>query len=82
MKYSIVGKQALDFRTDKGDLIKGTNCYVLYDDDVEGLIGQKTDKLFFGEKVALPAGLKVGDIIDVSFTKKGKPERVAMIKAL
>lgn len=71
----------LDFKANDGHQIEGTTLYVSYEvDNIESLIGFKTDKLFVKSSIPLPTGLKPGDIADISFNLKGKVEKIELIK--
>ncbi len=75
MKFKLVGIQRLDFKNSAGEQISGTNIYCAYQD--ENTEGARTEKFFLKEGVALPQGIKVNDLIDVSFNMKGKVESVS-----
>lgn len=78
---NILGIMPLDFKANDGHQIEGTTLYVSYEvDNIESLIGFKTDKLFVKSSIPLPTGLKPGDIADISFNLKGKVEKIELIK--
>ena len=77
MKVKLMGVQDLDFSTDSGDRIKGSNLFVAFED--EHVTGMKTDKLFIREDIKFPENVKIGEQLDILFNMKGKPETISKI---
>lgn len=75
MKMILVGSKFLDFHTQDGNHIKGTQLFVAFDE--EGVEGKATDKLFIREGISLPK-LAVNKRLDITFNRKGKVEAVAV----
>lgn len=69
MLVKLNGYKNLDFVTEEGNAIKGTQLFVSYAE--EGVVGEMTDKLFLRDGLALPA-LTVGAALNVEFNRKGK----------
>ena len=80
MIFTVIGMRALNFTSNDGHQIVGTTLFVSFDDDSESVIGEKTDKLFVKDSIALPSNLKPGDAVNISFTQKGKVEKVSLAK--
>lgn len=72
--YILLGYRKLDFTTDDGNAVKGTQLFVRFPED--GVTGEMCDKLFVRDGVELPA-LTPGMTLDISFNRKGK---VAAVK--
>ncbi len=75
MLMNLLGVKALDFESE-GERIKGLQAFVAYEED--GVVGQRTDKLFFKDGFELPDGLKPGMTLDVMFNRRGKPDKVTV----
>jgi len=70
MLAKLVGFSKLDFTSNDGSPVKGTNLFVnMPDPDVEGLVATK---LFIKDGFSLP-NLVVGMDLEVDFNHKGKP---------
>lgn len=74
MLVQILGKQILDFTTRDGQLIKGTNLYVAYQQ--EDIVGLKSDKFFVRDGIIIPKELKINDKAEVYFDHRGKVEGI------
>ena len=72
MNMTLLGHKFLDFESN-GKQVKGSQAFVAYSED--GVVGQRTDKLFFRDGFDLPE-LKPGMTLNVVFNRKGKPESV------
>lgn len=73
----LLGYKLLDFTNDRGELVKGTQAFVSFQED--GVVGQRTDKLFFKDGMAIPE-LTPGMTLDVTYNRKGKPEKVTAVE--
>lgn len=78
MKMNLLGIKTLDFTSADKTQIKGVQLFVSFED--EGVIGQRTDKLFLKDGFTLPA-LKPGDVLDVTYNRHGKPESIRVLTA-
>ena len=66
---SPIGIRELDFKTDDGDEVKGTQIFYSYPSD--GVIGEKTDKLFVRKgSFQLPPELAPGKHLDWSLSRR------------
>jgi len=74
MLHHILGIRPVNFTADDGRAISGTTIYVSFAD--EGVIGEAADKLFVSSTLALPVGLKPGDMVNITFNRKGKVDRI------
>lgn len=74
MLVQILGKQILDFTTRDGQLIKGTNLYVAYQQ--EDIVGLKSDKFFVRDGIIIPKELKINQKAEVYFDHRGKVEGI------
>lgn len=72
--YVLLGYRPLDFTTDDGNAVKGTQLFVRFPED--GVTGEMCDKLFVRDGIELPA-LTPGMTLDIRFNRKGK---VAAVK--
>lgn len=73
MKVRLLGSKKLDFTSNDGSLIQGTQIFMSFPE--EGVKGERCDKLFVKDGFALPP-LKPGELLDISFNNKGKPESI------
>ena len=78
MQVLLMGLRTLDFESN-GDQIKGMQLFVAYPED--GVEGQMTDKIFLRDGFELPDGLKPGMNLDVTFNRRGRPEKVVAAPA-
>lgn len=78
MNVKLIGVSELDFTTQDGNRIKGMNMYISYPD--ENVKGERAEKIFVKEGIAVPEGVKLGSQIDVSFNMRGKVESIAAVK--
>ena len=74
MQVTLQGFRSLDFKTDNGEQVKGTQLFVSFED--ETVTGKMTDKLFVRPEVRLPESLKSGDILNLQFNMKGKVQSI------
>jgi hypothetical protein len=77
MQVKLLGTRALDFSSNDGDAIKGLQLFICFPE--ESVAGEMTDKLFIREGFAIPTTCKPGDILDISFNRKGKPESIKQV---
>ena len=75
MIMTLMGYKSLDFESN-GERVKGTQAFVSYIED--GVIGQRTDKLFLRDGFPLPE-IKPGDTLDVTYNRRGKPEGIRVV---
>ncbi len=78
MVVKILGFQNLDFTTKAGDVIRGSNLFVGWDD--ENVTGLHTEKFFVKEGIELPKDTKINDSVDLAFNMKGKVEAIYPVK--
>ena len=76
MKVKLQGIRDLDFKSADGAPIKGVQFFVSFPEN--GVLGEMVDKLFLHDDFAIP-DCKPGDILDISFNRKGKPESIKLI---
>lgn len=76
MNHRLLGFRELDFKSDRGEAIKGTQLFVGFDEN--GVTGQAVDKLFVRDGLDLPE-LTPGMVLDVQYNRKG---RVVAVKAV
>lgn len=75
MNVTVLGWKTLDFTSD-GQQIKGTNIYTSFPE--KGVEGEMCDKMFIRPDIPLPT-LKPGMVLDISYNRKGKPERIEAV---
>lgn len=74
MQVKLKGVQGLNFTSNDGKTINGTNIFVTFkDENVEGL---RTEKFFLKDSISLPKDTKLNDMLDISFNHKGKIEMI------
>ncbi|WP_283606648.1 hypothetical protein [Faecalispora anaeroviscerum] len=76
MKAKLLGARELNFQSGDGTAVKGIQLYISFPD--ESVVGEMTDKLFLRDGFALPA-CKPGDMLDITFNRKGKPETITLV---
>lgn len=76
MIVKLLGCMPLNFTSADGKSIVGKSLYVAF--EANGVEGFKCDKVFANSDITLPAGMKINDILDLSFNMKGKLESVAV----
>lgn len=77
MNMQVIGKKKLNFTSKEGRVVDGTSVYLAYEeDDVEGMI---TEKFFIPSVKLLFSDFRVGDILNISFTRKGKIDSVSLV---
>jgi len=74
MQVTLQGYRNLDFKTDSGERVNGTQLFVSFDD--ETVTGKMTDKLFVRPEIKLPETLKNGDVLNLQFNMKGKVQSI------
>ena len=78
MRVCVRGIRELDFKTENGDEVKGTQ--VFYSHPEEGVIGEKTDKLFIRKgSLQLPPELAPGKYLDIFCDTKGRLEYIQAV---
>lgn len=78
MRVRLIGKRELDF-VSNGEKIQGTQLFFSHPSD--GVLGEKTDKIFIRHGFTLPAELAPGSILDIFCDTKGHVEAVQMVSA-
>ncbi len=78
MQVQILGFQMVDFTTKKGDVIRGSNLFVGWED--ENVTGMHTEKFFVKDGIELPKDTKINDRVDLSFNMHGKVEAIYPVK--
>ncbi len=74
MQVKLLGVMPVDFKSNNGEQISGTNIFVAFKDEaVEGL---RTEKIFLKENISLPDNIKLNDNLDIAFNYKGKVEMI------
>ena len=74
MQVILQGFRELNFKSDSGEQVRGTQLFVSFDD--ETVTGKMTDKIFVRPEIQLPANLKQGDILSLQFNMKGKVQSI------
>lgn len=70
MKVKLLGVKKVDFTNNNGEAITGMNVYVAFPEkNVEGLC---TEKIWLKDGINLPKDIKVNDMLDITFDRKGK----------
>lgn len=78
MQMYLCGKRPLDFVSQDGKKIQGTQLFVSYPAD--DVMGEMVDRIFVRQGIDLPAEMVPGDILEVAFNNKGKVEYLSVIK--
>lgn len=74
MKAILLGYSKIDFVSDKGDRVEGSNLYISFNE--ENVTGQKCDRVFVKKDIQLPEQVKIGDTLNLYFNNKGKLEAI------
>jgi len=74
MQVTLQGFRQLDFKSDNGEQVKGTQLFVSFEDDT--VTGKMVDKIFVRPEVRLPENLKQGDVLNLQFNMKGKVQSI------
>lgn len=69
MHVNLIGFQNIDFVSDDGSNVKGTNLFISFSDDA--VIGLKTGKFFIRPHISLPA-FTPPETLDMTFDMKGR----------
>lgn len=76
MLVTLQGFRSLDFKTNNGEQVKGTQIFVSFDD--ETVTGKMTDKLFVRPEIKLPENIKPNDVLSLQFNMKGKVQSIRL----
>ncbi len=76
MRARLLGTRELNFQSGDGIMVKGFQWYISFPE--ENVVGEMTDKLFLRDGFTLPA-CKPGDMLEITFNRKGKPETITVI---
>ena len=77
MIVQLIGAKKLQFKSQNGQEISGTNLYVAFpEENTEGL---RAERFFLKDSIELPKDVRLNDKIDISFNHKGKIEAVSKI---
>lgn len=77
MRVHVIGTRPLDFISN-GEAIQGTQ--VFFSHPADGVIGEKTDKIFIRKGFPLPPELKPGMAVDIFCDTKGRLEYMQMVE--
>ena len=79
MNVNIIGiSSEMDFATEDGSRIQGRNIFVTYPET--GVQGLYAERIFLQKTIPIPAGLKVGDSVELVLNRKGKVTAVSQSK--
>lgn len=73
----LVGTRHVNFRAEDGKDVVGERLYISYPED--GVEGEMGDSLFLREGFPLPAKLSPGDTLDITYNRRGKPEKITVV---
>lgn len=76
MRVRLAGMRSLDF-VSNGEKIQGTQLFYSHPED--GVIGEKTGKVFIRHGFPLPKELAPGNIIDIFCDTKGRVEAIQIV---
>lgn len=76
MRVRVHGVRVLDF-VSNGEKIEGTQIF--YSHPSDGVIGEKTDKVFIRQSFPLPPEIARGKILDIFCDTKGKVEAIQIV---
>lgn len=71
----LVGLAPVNFTNNAGEIIRGQNMYVLFND--ENTTGLKCEKIFLKDGIDLPKDTKINDMLEISFNMKGRVEMIS-----
>lgn len=72
----LMGYRRLDFKTEDGTLVQGTQLHTSYEED--GVVGEACGKLFIRDGIDLPS-LTPGMALEIVYNRKGKPVTVKAV---
>ena len=75
MQVKLLGYSKVDFTSDRGDRIEGSNLYISFNEN--HVVGQKCDRVYVKAGIELPEQLKIGDTLNLFFNNKGKVEAIS-----
>lgn len=78
MQMYLCGYRFLDFESQDGKKIQGIQLFVSYPTD--SVTGEMVDRVFVRQGIEFPSEMTPGDVLDIAFNNKGKPERVTVVK--
>lgn len=76
MYINLLGIKQLDFKAEDNSPIKGTQLF--YSHKEEGVVGERTDKMFLRDGFPLPE-VTPGDTLDITYNRHGKPESIRVV---
>jgi hypothetical protein len=77
MRVKVMGISKLDFVTNDGKTVIGTNLFVAFPDT--HVDGMRTERVFVNQNIAMPE-MHPGVEADLAFTMRGKIEAVMLAK--
>lgn len=78
MRVCVRGIRELDF-VSNGEAVQGVQIFFTHSSD--GVIGEKTDKIFIRKGFSLPAELAPGKYLDIFCDTKGHVEHIQIVPA-
>lgn len=78
MRACLIGMRELDFISN-GEPVQGFQLFISHKAD--GVVGEKTDKIFLRKGFSLPAELAPGKHIDIFCDTRGHVEHIAVVSA-
>lgn len=82
----LVGYEKVEYTKKDGTEVKGHKLHCVYDADDEGydnidkVTGQAVEAFYISSSLSLPA-LKIGDNLQISFNRFGRPIKVKVVTA-
>lgn len=74
MKAILRGVGELNFTSQNGNHVEGTNLYISFQD--KNVNGEKCERVFASAEISFPDNIKIGDTVNLWFNHKGKLEGI------
>lgn len=74
MEAILRGVAELNFTSQTGNHVEGTNLYISFPD--KNVNGEKCERVFASVEISFPDNIKIGDTVNLFFNHKGKLEAI------
>lgn len=74
MKAILRGVASLNFTSNTGSHVEGTNLYISFPD--KNVNGEKCERVFASTEISFPDNIKIGDTVNLFFNHKGRLEAI------
>lgn len=74
MEVILRGVAELNFTSQTGNHVEGTNLYISFPD--KNVTGEKCERVFASTEISFPDKMAIGDTINLFFNSRGKLEAI------